>query len=241
LQTFNAALKEVRQAVKAAKRRQGRPIGPNKKPLAVVADLDETILDNARFQSEMDAATAVDCQDEGYSPARWRQWERDNAGEVGLVPGAGLFIAAVEKLKVVMVYLSNRQEALKEKTLRALERNGIDTRGLQDSTQRRLLLRQDDSSKQARMQRAEELYHVVAYLGDNLSDFPGEVGGLSDLAEHLAARRHKVETAAELWGTRWFVLPNPVYGDWDRRLPKTVGERLLLLRRAASPTFVKGD
>ncbi|MBM3803167.1 MAG: hypothetical protein FJW26_12775, partial [Acidimicrobiia bacterium] len=49
-QTFNAALREVRQAVKSAKRRQGRPVGPSKQPLAVVADLDETMLDNAKFR-----------------------------------------------------------------------------------------------------------------------------------------------------------------------------------------------
>ncbi|MSO23538.1 MAG: hypothetical protein EXQ58_09865 [Acidobacteria bacterium] len=96
-QTFNAALKEFKQAVKSAKRRQGRPVGPDKKPLAVVADLDETILDNARFQSEMDVAVWANRKDTGYTPDRWKQWERENAEEVGLVPGAGL---SFPKLKI---------------------------------------------------------------------------------------------------------------------------------------------
>lgn len=240
-QTFNAALREVRQAVKSAKRRQGRPVGPSKQPLAVVADLDETILDNAKFQSEMDAAVGRDCQDPGYSPERWQQWERSNVDDVGLVPGAGPFIAEVERLKVVMVYISNRLEIFKENTIRALERNGIDTRGLQDSPQRRLLLRTDDSSKQARMRLVEELYDVVAYLGDNLGDFPGEAKPLPDLLEHLAVRRQKVEAATELWGVRWFILPNPVYGDWDRHLPRNAAERLQLLRRPANSAFVEGN
>ena len=59
-QTFSSALREIKQAAKKAKHRQGRPVGPDKKPLAVVADLDETILDNARFQSAMDAAVWAD-------------------------------------------------------------------------------------------------------------------------------------------------------------------------------------
>ena len=78
------------------------------------------ILDNARFQSAMDAAVWADGMDIGYTPKRWAQWEQDNAEDVGLVPGAGPFIAEVEKLKVVMVYISNRLERLKGSTIRAL-------------------------------------------------------------------------------------------------------------------------
>jgi predicted secreted acid phosphatase len=48
-----------------------------------------------------------------------------------------------------------------------------------------------------------------------------------------------VESAADLWGTRWFMLPNPVYGSCDQILPKTVQERLNLLKRAKNPAFVE--
>jgi len=237
-QTFNAALKEVKQAVKSAKRREGRPIGSGKKPLAVVADLDETILDNARFQSEMDAAVLVNCKDIGYTPDRWKQWELENAEEVGLVPGAGPFISEVENLKVVMVYISNRLEGLRGNTIRALARNGINTQGLQEGSELRLLLKKETSNKQDRIKQVEEKYHVVAYLGDNLGDFPGETEQPKDVAEHLAARRNKVEAAAELWGTRWFMLPNAVYGDWDRVLPNEAAKRIQFLKRANNPAFV---
>ncbi len=242
-QTFNAALKEVKQAVKSAKRRQGRPVGPGKKPLAVVADLDETILDNARFQSEMDAAVWADGMDTGFTPKRWEQWERDNPAEVGLVPGAGPFISEVEKLKVVMVYISNRLEGLKDSAILALAHNGINTQGLQVSAEVRLLLKPEKStsSKQERIKQVDEKYHVIAYLGDNLGDFPGESELPQDLAQQLAARRKTVESAVDLWGTRYFMLPNPVYGSWDQILPKTVQERMDLLKRANAPTFVKGN
>ena len=48
-----------------------------------------------------------------------------------------------------------------------------------------------------------------------------------------------VAFAAALWGTRWFMLPNPVYGNWDQILPKTVRERMDLLNRASNPAFVE--
>ena len=239
-QTFNTALKEIRQTVKSAKRRDGRPVGPSKKPLAVVADLDETILDNARFQTEMDAGALRDCKDTGYTPARWRKWEERNAQEVALVPGAGVFIAEVEKMKVVMVYVSNRLAELKDNTIQALALNGLNTQGLQVDANLKLVLKPEgaSSSKQDRMQQVEGKYHVIAYLGDNLGDFPGDTGQPKEIVEHLEARRKKVESATGLWGTRWFMLPNPVYGSWEQLLPKAAGERVDLLRRASDAAFV---
>jgi predicted secreted acid phosphatase len=52
LQVFNIALKEIRQVAELAPRHEGHPLGALGKPMAVVADLDETILNNARFQTE---------------------------------------------------------------------------------------------------------------------------------------------------------------------------------------------
>jgi acid phosphatase len=240
-QTFNTALREIKQTVKAAKRHRGRPVGPDKKPLAVVADLDETILDNARFQSEMDAAVWADGMDTGYTFKRWEQWELGNAEEVGLVPGAGAFIAEVEELKVVMVYISNRLESLKDSTVRALAHNGIDTQGLLVRAELRLLLKPENSTsnKQERISQVDEKYHIIAYLGDELGDFPEGPESPQDLAQQLAARSKHVDSAADLWGTRWFMLPNPVYGSWDQILPKTIRERMDLLKRAGNPAFVE--
>ncbi len=238
-QTFNTALKEIKQTVKAAKRRQGRPVGPDKKPLAVVADLDETLLDNGRFQSEMDAAVWVDGMDTGYSHQRWAQWEQDNAEDVDLLPGAGAFIVEVEKLNVAMVYISNRLERLRAGTIRALAHNRLNTQGLNDRAQGRLLLSEGTSNKQARIKETEEKFHVVAYLGDNLNDFPGDTVQVLSAVENIGVRGKKVESVADLWGTRWFMLPNPVYGSWDQILPKTIKERMDLLKRASNAEFVK--
>jgi predicted secreted acid phosphatase len=46
---------------------------------------------------------------------------------------------------------------------------------------------------------------VVAYLGDNIRDFPGQSQTL----------RSQGEDAFEDFGARFFVLPNPMYGSWE--------------------------
>ncbi|MCI0423789.1 MAG: hypothetical protein L0387_05210 [Acidobacteria bacterium] len=238
-QAFNAALKEIKQTVKSSRHRRGRPVGSGNKRLAVVADLDETILDNARFQSEMDVAAMQNKDDKGYTGPRWNKWVQENAEEVGLIPGAGRFITEVEKLKVVMVYISNRLDNLKDDTIRALAHNRISTQDLQDGPELRLLLKKETSNKQARIRQVEEKYQVIAYLGDNLADFPGETEQSEEFAERLAARHKKAEAAGEQWGSRWFMLPNPVYGDWDRALPTALTERINLLKRASKTAFVQ--
>ena len=43
---------------------------------------------------------------------------------------------------------------------------------------------------------------VLAYLGDQLGDFPAEGEEPGD--------------GTSLWGSRWFMIPNPMYGDWAR-------------------------
>ena len=81
-------------------------------------------------------------------------------------------------------------------------------------------------------------YHVVAYLGDNLGDFPGE----PEQPGCCATPRGPSQESGigwSLWGTRYFMLPNPIYGGWDQMLPKTLRERMLLLRRSAKPAFTQ--
>ena len=64
---------------------------------------------------------------------------------------------------------------------------------------------------------------------------------LPSAVENIGVRRKKVESVADLWGTRWFMLPNPVYGSWDQILPKTVKERMDLLKRASNRGIRRGE
>jgi 5'-nucleotidase (lipoprotein e(P4) family) len=224
LQAFNLALREIRRLAEPAPRHESRPVGALGKPMAVVADLDETILDNSRFQTEL----SLEGRD--YSELLWNGWVANNAQDVELLPGARRFVEEVERLNVVMVYISNRPEAKRTFTVQALAHNAINTEGLENAAELRLLLKSESSDKEPRRKAVAEKYDVIAFLGDNLADFPGDFGPT------VESRSKRVDEFEALWGTRWFVLPNPVYGDWERVLGVTGASHL---KRASDREFIK--
>jgi acid phosphatase len=184
---------------------------------AVVLDLDETVFDNSRFQ------TFLDREQLPYKDAYWDLWEEKYPKEVGLVPGARAFIERAEKLGVACVYISNRLEKFRPSTIAALAQNGLST----DDLGARLFLSPDGTSdKSARREQVASRYRVLMYFGDNLRDFsewfaappglkPDDSEGRS---RAIRERFRKVDEAAGHWGVDWFVLPNPVYGEWTKLL-----------------------
>ncbi len=50
----------------------------------------------------------------------------------------------------------------------------------------------------------------IAFLGDNIQDFPAMKQSLRD----------EPESAFEPFGKRFFVLPNPMYGSWQQTPPR---------------------
>ena len=203
-QVFNSALHSITQVVHASPGVDGSPRGGSGKPLAIVADLDETILDNSGYQAQLVLEGA------DFTPSSWDAWVVQGSG-VGLVPGAGRFLRRVADLGVTILYLSNRSERRRASTLETLRRLEIDF-GIPDSeaSRPRLLLQTDHSDKEPRRLALQAHFEIVAYLGDNLGDFPRLVG------RQQKTRLDQVERLDALWGTRWFVLPNPLYGSWTR-------------------------
>ncbi len=201
LQTYAWAGERLQQRLAAAL--------PSEKPPAVVMDLDETVLDNGGFQSFLDREAKP------YEQATWERWERDFPTETRLVPGAKGFIEAAERAGVTVFYISNR--TLAEPTIAALRHNGLSVENIGE----RLLLRTATSDKTARRAAVEERYRVLLYVGDNLRDF-SETFTTPKLSpeEAIAARRTAVERQAYRFGTDWFLLPNPVYGEWKTPLGK---------------------
>jgi acid phosphatase len=205
LQTFNLATERLRQKL-AATHDAGAPP-------AVVMDLDETVLDNSAFQSFLDRDRL------NYSDVLWGIWERDFPKEVGLIPGAKAFIEATEQLGVTVVYLSNREEKLRASTIVALRQNGLSLEGIDN----RLLLKTMTSDKTERRKIIEGRFNALIYLGDNLRDFSEEfkapqLASNDDAGQKkaIAERADRVRRSNYHWGNDWFILPNPVYGEWQR-------------------------
>jgi len=174
------------------------------KTLAVVMDLDETVIDNSGFQAYLYRNRAT------YSEEVWEAYVRYQSEAPGprAVPGAPEFISRIEQLGVTVVFISNRSESSRQYTLRTLSRLGIDTGG----AEARVLLRTTTSSKAERRQLAANRYEIIAWFGDNLADFAAEFeDGVSVTS---GARRQHAEQTRSRWGAEWFVLPNPAYGDY---------------------------
>lgn len=206
-QIYGWAGERLRQRL-AVRPRDGRPP-------AVVMDLDETVFDNAGYQSYLDR------EKRDFSPATWETWERDHAAEVRLVPGAKPFIDLAESMGVAVVYLSNRLDKTRAGTVEALRHLGLGLAGIDD----RLLLNTGSSDKGERRRLAAERYDVLMLVGDNLRDFSDEFTLPAPPAQDEEAQKRTLEErkiragrAAHHWGNDWIILPNPVYGDWDRLL-----------------------
>ncbi len=199
-QTFNVALEQVRNEMKAKKQR---------KPAAVIMDLDETVLDNSGYSFFLLRNRLK------HHETHWHNWNREHPEQVSLVPGARQFIKAVENEGVRIVFVSNRSNALRDTTRKILLRLDLATEAeLADPTAMKLLLRQDTSNKQSRRDTIAARYDVIALLGDNLNDFADAFR--SPAVNSIEDRRAAVRSHAEKWGAHWFVLPNPIYGYWTR-------------------------
>lgn len=188
---------------------------------AVVMDLDETVLDNAGYQSFLDRERL------NYSEALWETWEKDYPAETRLVPGAKAFIEAAENMGVTIIYISNRLTRNKAATIEALRHNGINT----DNIEERLRLKDMASDKTSRRQAVSAKYHVLLLAGDNLRDFSEEFVApkTTTNAERetaIMARGTQVDRRRARWGNDWFILPNPVYGEWQRLLSPDAHEQI---------------
>ena len=199
LQTYNLALAHVRAEVKM--------IGTvaEDKPLAVVMDLDETVLDNLGYMTWLYETG------QGVSWDKWSHWEQHHGGEVKLIPGALDFIREVEALDIVICYISNREHPTRKYTVQTLVDQGIikSADNVNGANSVRLQLYTDTSDKGPRRQRVLERFHVIAWLGDNLGDFPGGFRPATG-----TERKQQVRDQKHRFGTGYFIFPNPTYGAW---------------------------
>ena len=160
---------------------------PSALPPAVILDLDETALDNSRFAARMINKGAP------FSfGSDWSAWVAESAS--GAVPGAQEFLAYARSRGVTPFYITNRTIDMEAATRANLERLGFP---LAADT---LLMRamNGTTDKSVRRNDVGSRYAVLLLFGDDINDFTPRAT-LQDDAP---------------WGTRWFILPNAIYGSW---------------------------
>ena len=180
-QLFHQATVAILRRVKAEK---------NSGNLAVVVDLDETVLDNSHYQVERWKAGLSFTQDS------WSDWV--NRKEAGLIPGAKAFLSTVRKKGVRVVFLSNRMNDNLNPTRENLQAlKVLDPRDLfllrLDKDDLKEVRRKEVTDGTGRMKKVGPL-KVIGYVGDQMGDFPSD---------------RKQE-----FGKTNFLLPNPMYGKW---------------------------
>jgi len=174
-------------------------------PWGVILDADETILDNSDYQLSR-AELGL-----GYTQESWTAWVRRQAADT--LPGAAGFIRAVRELGGRVVVVTNRWDYECPDTRANLDGLGVAVdlvlcrpSGLPGDKNPRFRSVRDgtaDASLPA--------LDVVLWVGDNIQDFPG-------LSQESGAG-----AAPSEFGTRFIVLPNPMYGSWERNPPRHAG------------------
>lgn len=165
--------------------------------LAVVLDIDETILDNSPFQ----ASLAYSFQT--YNSQLWRNWTSEKSAQ--LLPGVQQFFEVADSLGFEIFLLSNRNTNELDDTYENLQRFRLS--GLKKEN---ILLREYESSKKERRDLIKINYSIELYLGDNLNDFDDLFDSYS-----LTERVNNVDALSSKFGSKFIIFPNPMYGSWE--------------------------
>ena len=182
------------------------PKAERKKPRAIMVDIDETVLDNSAYQGQ----SIISHQ--GFDIKSWYAWGEMRKAKA--VPGAVDFLNYAASKGVKIFFVSNRDEPQKQATIDNLIKVGFKNVGPDN-----VLLRQFDaagkpiSTKEIRRAMIREKYRIVFSMGDNMDDHSAEYERKSTAERFaLADRDH------DLFGKKYIVLPNAMYGTWENAL-----------------------
>ena len=195
-QGYNVAMNALKMAVTDPSHQR--------KPLAIVLDADETVVDNTKLMGE-----SIVNGNGRFDAPWWRQ--AVHQGKSQAMPGAVEFLNEVHKQGVEIFYVSNRYAPVNlDVTIQNFKELGFPS-----VDKDHVLLFEKDSDKQPRFDMIAKKYYVVVYMGDNAGDFP-----IGTKGKTLAERNSIIDAHKEDFGTTFVVFPNPAYGSWVSALAK---------------------
>tara|TARA_S200000501_G_scaffold374126_1_gene422933 strand:- start:40 stop:897 length:858 start_codon:yes stop_codon:yes gene_type:complete len=197
----------------------------NKLP-AIILDIDETVLNNVPFQ----ARSIIDGQ--SY-PTGWLDWMLEESSDA--VAGVSDFLEYSQSKGVKIFYVTNRIAVAEDAT-----RNNLKKLGLPLDTDRDVLLMKNEngwtSDKVSRRKLVAKDYRILLLIGDQLGDFLP----LDETTLELDARKELADTYKHMWGSKWFMITNPMYGRWEASIynneyPDTEDELMQMRLEALKP------
>lgn len=192
-QSFNLATLRFDQALEEKK---------SGDKLAVIADIDDTLVDGVMFTADV-------LQNGEWTNAAFGKALASDACLP--LPGAVEFMNYVVEKGGTVFYVTNRDPSLRDVTYSSMKEMGFPM-----IDEQHLFIRETGmtSSKESRRNAIEKDYKVVLVLGDNLEDF----ADLFPVKEGNDARRDAVDLISDQWGDKFIMFPNAVYGDWEKAI-----------------------
>jgi 5'-nucleotidase (lipoprotein e(P4) family) len=199
-QAFNLARWQLDTDL-AGKNKNEIPKAERKKSRAVMVDIDETMLDNSPAQ-------AYNIKNRlPFDIKTWYAWGEMRKAKA--IPGAVDFAKYAAEKKVKIFFVSNRDDVQKQATI-----DNLKNVGFPDVTDDNVLLRSaGESSKEGRRQIIMQKYRIVFFIGDNLDDH-SQVFERKSVTDRFA----EVDRASDLFGKRYILLPNAMYGTWENAI-----------------------
>jgi 5'-nucleotidase (lipoprotein e(P4) family) len=178
---------------------------------AIVMDIDETVLDNSRYEA------MLILEGKEFDQKTWDDWIAFEGATA--VPGAVEFINDMRGRDIEVVYITNRACAKRENSALECPQEGNTIENLKKvgvlgvRPENILLAGEVDgwtSEKKSRREFVSGKYRIVMLFGDDLGDF------LPDVKDDITPEQREklVDEYGSNWGKRWFILPNPIYGSW---------------------------
>ena len=216
-QGFNIARMQVEAALA---RRQ-----PGDKPLAVVTDVDDTVLHSLTYWGHL-----VQRNMDFFDDAIWDRWVASN--RVTATPGALEFLEFCAANDVEVFYVTSRDQG--ENTFELALEN-LRAVGFPFVDQEHVTVLRDSSNKEPRQDALMSEYNVLTFLGDNLNDFRRKYYIRSDVDGRIAAMAQDKNK----FGHEYVIFPNPTDGQWLAAIfgesePAASNANREILREAAS-------
>ena len=191
----------------------GHPLAAGLPP-AVILDVDETTINNARFQISFERPM------EQWKLERWNDEHQSEP-----VPGVVEFVSAAQAAGVAVFFVTNRPCdpidgnpdpcPQKRATVRDIGELGIST----DAGH--VLLADENGWDRAKIGRREhiaETHRVIMLFGDDLGDFvPCVRTRLFGPCTEPATKQSRVQLVEDhraMWGHGWYIVPGPMHGSW---------------------------
>ncbi len=167
--------------------------------LAIVVDIDETVLDNSPFE-------AKGILENSDYPKYWDEW--CTLASARPLAGSVEFLNYAKSKGVVVFYITNRKIKLLKGTLKNLKEKGFPY-----ADEEHVLMKTDESNKDSRRNIVTANHHIVLFMGDNLGDFMHVFDNKAIDERFSLTDKYKDD-----FGKKFIVLPNPMYGSWANDL-----------------------